>query len=434
MRAGNREVDMSLPAHIPLGEILPATVDLVIADDDALRATFAGKTIEICRIGIPALDPSRSLADGGVTDGELLIVTAQHVTPPIYRFDPCSAITEVASAESPSRPPSGAIALPTAVICWAGVLELCFVALSLVTGQQSQALFASLTSTASAVLAAIAFRYREATRTLSAWAAVWGSTFAMASGALAVPGDPTASHLLLAMSACSTVAFGLSRLSGCGTRVLLAISGTSGAAAVVIFGAAMSWWTLAAVGPSLVAVSLAVLAMGPRLAAMIARLAPNDAVDDGLRQRAAHAHEVLSSVVAVSAGCTALGLVLTATCGSGGMASSCLIMAGAIVLLSHMRRHRDPHRVRALALCGAIAITAFPLLVVIDDFFWAPWLFSVIAPLVFTCIWYAVGPGQLGAVGRNLVDGVEFAMAAAVPPLTCWSMGLFSAVRGMSLS
>ena len=434
IRAGRREVDMTLPAHIPLGEIAPATIDLLSVDDDDLRAEFAGQAVDFCRVGVPPLDPSRSLAQSGVVDGDLLILTTRHITPPIYRFDPSSAIRDVTAAASSSGPSPSTTFLTAGLLCWAGIVELCFLVGLVATRRQSPAGAAGLASTLASALAAMALRHNDATRPLSAWSAVWAVAFASVSGALAVPGNLSASHLLLAMSACSTVAFGLGRLLGCGTDVLLSISGASGFAAIAAFGAAVNWWTLAAVGPMLVASSLAALAMGPRIAAMVARLASADAVDDDLLRRATRARGILSLLVTASSASTALGCLLAATSGSGGMAEGCLILATAIVLLSHIRRHRDGSPAAALALSGAGAITALLLFSTSGEFVWTPWLFGGLIPLVLTYVWLAAGSARPRLpFGKQIIDGIEFAMATAVPPLACWAMGLFSAVRGMSL-
>lgn len=434
IRAGSRQVDASLPAHIPIGEILPATVDLVTKDDDELRGSFLGQNVGICRVGVPPLNPSGSLAQAGVADGELLMMTAEHVTPPVYRFDACSVIREVTEAASPSPHSLRTPKVMAALLCCAGVVELCLLVGSLTSGRQSQALIGGLVSTISASLAAVAFRRSAATNALSAVTGVWAAMFAAASGALVVPGHPAASHLLLALSGCSTVAFLLARLLGCGTSVLTPIAGATGAASLVTLGAALNWWPSAAVGPSLVVVSLTSLAMGPRVATVVARLTDEEVTDEDLNRRAVSAHGLLSNFVSTSAGGTALGCVLTATCGTGGIASGCLIAAGAVVLLSHLRRHRDPFRAASLALSGAVAITAFLLAGDVSECFWAPWLFSALIPSALACAWFTARAGRPSIpFGRRIIEGIEFAMSAAVPALACWAMGLFSAVRGLSL-
>lgn len=440
IRAGSREVDVNLPAHIPVGEFLPATVDLVTSSDDQLRASLVGRSVGICRVGVPPLEPSRSLAQDGVADGELLILTTEHIAPPIYRFDPCSVIREAAeSASSSPNPPSPHLpsppAWPMALLCWGGGVELFFLARALTHPQQSHALVAGLSSSFIAALAAATFRRRDSTRSLSAMSAVWAAVFAAASGALAVPGHLTASHLLLAMSACSTVALGLAQLPGCGTTVLVPISGASGLATFVALGPALNWWPSAAIGPSLVLASLTTLALGPRLATLVARLAVEDSVDEDLYRRTISARGYLSKFVSTSACGAALGSVLTAAGGRGGVATGSLILAGAAVLLSHTRRHRDPYCVAALSLSGAAAITVFLFSANIHEFIWTPWLFSGIVPLTLTCAWLTSGACKPAIpFGEQIFSGIEFAMGAAVPALACWSMGLFSAARGLSLS
>lgn len=435
IRAGSREVDANLPAHIPIGEILPATVDLVTASDDELRGSVLGRIVGICRIGVPPLDPSQSLAQSGVTDGELLIMTTEHIPAPTYRFDPCPVIREVTEAASAGALSLRSPTLITVLICWAGSVELFSTAYALAKGQDARAAIGSMAAAVSATLAALAFRRSTASHTLSVLTAVWAAIFAAVSGALVVPGNLAAAHLLLGLSACSTTAFILARLLACGTSVLMPISGASAAAALMALGAALNWWPSGAVGPSLVVVSLTTLAMGPRLAALAARLTDEEVSDADLPRRALSARGHLSNLVTASAGGTALGCALTATCGSGGVAAGSLIVASTIVLLSQFRRHRDPHRAAALALSAAAAATAFMLTMEISEYGWAPWLFIGIVPSALTCSWLACRKGRPSIpFGGKIVESVEFAMSAAVPALACWAVGLFSAVRGLSLS
>jgi len=215
--------------------------------------------------------------------------------------------------------------------------------------------------------------------------------------------------------------------------VLLPISGVAAAAAAVTLGAVLHWWPTSAIGPLLIAVSLAALVLMPRLAIHAAHLPLDQAVDDTLHQRAALAHELLTRLIITTAGTASAGVVFIVATGTPGIASESLLAASAAVLLLHRRAHSDSWCIAALLIAGGIAVTALVGLLVIEHLRWAPWIIGGFAIVTSTPLWLtAKTPLGPTSVRRNVAEIVEFAAAATVVPLACWAAGWFSAVRGLS--
>ena len=71
--------DLVLPAELEIGEMLPSVVDLVGAQLVGASSGFAGQWLMLRVDGSP-LDDSTSLHDNGVSDGDVLLLTAEDST------------------------------------------------------------------------------------------------------------------------------------------------------------------------------------------------------------------------------------------------------------------------------------------------------------------------------------------------------------------
>ena len=67
--------DFTLPAHVPIAELIPAVVDLTGRDD------FAGSDAHLIRASGEVLDTAATLAQCAIPDGELLILTSAAARP-----------------------------------------------------------------------------------------------------------------------------------------------------------------------------------------------------------------------------------------------------------------------------------------------------------------------------------------------------------------
>ncbi len=118
IRTADRETDVTLPAGIPIAELMPAVVDVIGAPE------FSGRDPHLIRVCGQRLDPEKSLVQSAVHDGELLILTTAARPAPITRFDVNGTVIDaIAALPEPTRrliPPGAG----HCVLGWAAVALL----------------------------------------------------------------------------------------------------------------------------------------------------------------------------------------------------------------------------------------------------------------------------------------------------------------------
>ena len=100
IRTADRDVDLAVAAHLPLRDLLPGVLDAVATESGS---DFTGRAVCLSHPLAGPLDAARSLAEGGVRDGDLLVLT--DARPPRVQptFDPCAAVgAAVRSADDPT--------------------------------------------------------------------------------------------------------------------------------------------------------------------------------------------------------------------------------------------------------------------------------------------------------------------------------------------
>ncbi|MDP9167986.1 MAG: EsaB/YukD family protein, partial [Actinomycetota bacterium] len=212
-------VDVLLPSNATLGELLPTIVGFV--DGGALP----GDTAVRWRLEHPStgpLDPSLSLLDNGIRDGDLLILDIDGAPSlgPLRRSAP-----RVVTLVRPSR------RMPAPVIA----NSLCLLATALAAVVLASAV-GSVTATTSAVLAAagmvaaavVAVATGHPTASSVAVVILAGVT-----GFLAVPSGPAAPNVFLGATAALCAALLAMRLSGRASVTLVALTALSLPVAVV---------------------------------------------------------------------------------------------------------------------------------------------------------------------------------------------------------
>ncbi len=371
IRVADQDVDLTVAAHLPLRDLLPAIADAVAAERGAV---VSGRELRLSHPISGPLDATRSLAQSGVIDGELLVAADEPAPRPQPAFDTCAAIAkEVRSARDTWRPGS----------------------------------------------------------TLAAGA----PGFAALAGWLAVPAGPAVAKAALAMSACAVGALAAARVCAAAAVALRSLCAVSASGATLSLAAAMHWCPTAATGPMLASGWLVVLSTAPRLVARRMRLSASDSVDDALTTRTLIAHGRVTATVTTSAFGAVLGSLMTALSTPRSPASMGLLAAVAAILLLRMRIHVEAHRCTALAVGGVLVSTLLlgtaasvaPTLV--------PWLFAALATgSVAAARLAGMTTWPPGAGLTRVASAAEFAAAAAVMPLTCWAIGLFAAARELSLS
>jgi type VII secretion integral membrane protein EccD len=442
VHAGTTDIDLALPAEVPVAVLIPSIVDILDGSADC-----EAKRYQLFTPGASALDSSMTLAQNDIRDGDVLILTHTPTARLTPRYDD---VAEAVSATlCPARAPGtrreaarliGALA--AGCLTGAGVLVLTRNAVR-TNGFGASGAATGVTALAGIVAllgAAIAHRsYRDAMAALAM--SVMGVAFAAVAGLLAVPGDPGLPNALLAAAAATTTAVLAIRAVGCGVVALTAIAGAAALVALAALGGAMAAAPLPAVGSALTLTSLGLIGFAPRMSLLLARLSPRLAWPsqpepaDVLAGKAFRADGWLTGLVSAFSSSAALGAAVTVV--AGATRPSCLAfggLAGALLL----SRARSEARARTLVCAiGGTAVIAITFAVVASGMpERGAFIAATTAVLVAAAIYLGfVAPAlSLPPVVRRGAEVLECLALATLVPLTAWASGLYSVVRGLTLT
>ena len=260
VHADGADVDLVLPATLPVAALIPAIVDM-LGGTAAAAASY-----RLSPLGCAPLLNSTTLAQNGIGDGAVLVLSRKTQEPPTpHCGDQAQAVSAVLDNSTQSRP-SSRITGAVAAVCLTAVgsLVLARDAFSLMRHGDATAAVAGAAGATALISAAIAHRvYRDPIAGLAL--SIIATTFAAVAGLLAVPGAPGAPHLLLAAMAAAATAVLAIRVTRCGAVTLTAVA----CCAVVAAGAALAGVVTAApplvVGSSTALVCLGLLEVAPRM-------------------------------------------------------------------------------------------------------------------------------------------------------------------------
>jgi type VII secretion integral membrane protein EccD len=430
-------VDLALPSETPVGLLLPSIVDLVhqgtVAVDDA-------RQWHLSRVGEPWLDAATSLHNNEIRDGDLLLLTTAVIPAPVrIEDDPWRTVIDAADSDRlPARVTTISVSLCAAVLgasalLWSGVPTHA-------TGHVVTAIGIA----GAAAIGALAMRRARPDPNLCVTLSVIAVVFAAAAGFLAVPGDPSMAHLLLAAAVALTASIVLLRVTRCGAICLTAMATFAAlTCAASVCGVA---WTLPlrTTGAALAVLSLGTVGVAARLAIAAAGLAPalassdqRDGDDPAVEPTGAvAAHHALTGLVIGSASATTLSAVLVVSgCARDGRSwPTCAIFAAVIglVMVLRARTHVDVFRRAALVVGGMAAIAASAALIVVSVPAQANWVCVLVTGIGLSMMSELLG-ATANPLARRAVDVVEYLALAAVVPLACWVGGLYGLIRGLSL-
>ncbi len=432
IHAGAAVADVALPAGVPVAVLMPSIVDIL----DGRGKEGAGEPVaRRFRLSRPGAAPlGGTLAQNGIQDGEVLVLTDSADPPPAPRYeDPAEAVAATldSTARTWSHPRhatrlAGAIA--ASALTGIGTLALIQNAFTAnVTG-------ATLAVTASAALVAllggaIAHRtYGDAFACLAL--SLIATAFAAVTGCLAVPGPPGLPSVVLGATLAAVAALAAVRVSGCGVITLTAVS----CAATIIAAAALAGVITAApprvIGSVSASVSLGLLGMAARVSIVLAGLSPERPPAPDLDAKAIRADTWLTSLLAAFASVVAVGAVGTVLGGTPGPQH---IAFGALTGAALLLRARSGNGSRRLVFvtCGMI-VTATTFAIVASGMPPGAWTAALTAALAAAAMHLgfvaaAISPSPLI---RRGVDALEGLTLVAMVPVTCWVCGLYSAVRG----
>ncbi len=440
VRAGATAVDLALPAGVPVAVLMPSIVDIFDGRDDCGSGEPVARRYRLSRPGAAALSTSTTLAQHGIRDGEVLVLTESATSPRAARYDDVAEAVSAALG-SPARPEgdsrhrqaprlTGAIA--AGVLTGIGGLTLIRNAY---TANVTGATLGVMVSTGVVALLCAGVAHRTYGDALAGLAlSVIATAFTAVAGYLAVPGVPGLPNVVLgAMTAAVTSVVAL-RLSGCGTVTLTAL-----ACVATIVAAAACVGVITGAPPHVIAsvsamMSLGLLGAAARISIVLAGLSPQLPPAPDLDARAIRASTWLTSLLAAFAAGAAVGAVVTVLAGAqrpSGIAFGAL--AGALLLL---RAHRGDGRVGPVfAACGTavIATTFVTLARGLPSAAWTAAMTAALAAAVM-CLGFVASAASPSSVLHRVLGVLECVALVAMVPVTCWVCGLYGAVRSLNLT
>ncbi|WP_319430826.1 type VII secretion integral membrane protein EccD [Mycobacterium sp. RTGN5] len=424
IRTADHEVDVTLPAQVPIAELMPAVVDLIGKDE------FAGREPRLTRVSGEVLNTAATLAQSAIPDGELLILTSAAVRPvPVPRFDAGTAVVDaVAGLIHPSWPAAGRRA-GWIVLCWASAVLLVLLGFATLNANAPRHAAIGAAATALALAGAVAVR-RD--RALASTLGVLAAALAGLTAALASPVHAGLASFLLAMSAGSATSLLAWRLLDCAAVVFLPLAAATMAASAATVGAVAGWWPTTAAGPMVVTASLATLAVSARLSVHSAGLSTADLSGTDLEVRTRTAHDRLTALVMTAAAGAPLGAVVTAaTAVRPGVAAGFIAVVCSALLLRAYRQS-DPYHHVALVISFGIAMTTLIVLCAIKSPVNTPWLCGGLVAVGAGAVRFRHGGRwRLPPSVRGAITVLDLAVSAAVVPSAAVAAGAFAALPGI---
>ncbi|WP_233434628.1 type VII secretion integral membrane protein EccD [Nocardia yamanashiensis] len=474
------QVDAVLPTKFAVETFID---DLLVVldsaiDDESVDFTPPQGQWTLARPGEPAIPRWRTLADHQIDDGALLILTtvesAEVFTPIVEDITEALALInerEFSEFDPETAEFAGQVALGCAAVLVAGLLAVIWTASASVLWCALPAVLLGLLCWAVALMLAHRPRRRRLGRVLalSALPLIAIGAAMLVPPPHGVPGPFTAANLAAGAAAAAIVALTLLRSTSFATPMLVATV-TGGALLAPAAGAA-AFLDISArqVTGGVVFAGLILLTAAPRLAVFLASIRPPDLPDPGkevsastlndifdaesatpgdelgdpdgedrrprhtIESRARLAVTSLRGLIVAAAATLAGAAVLTAHAAPGGIRELVLAVAVAGVLL--MRARWYPDRVQASVLVAATTVTVAGTAWALVEAYHTPAARTAVtlAVAAIAAAGCAAGtklPGvRLSPVVRRIIDLVEYLLILAIPVLSCWIMGVYTAMR-----
>lgn len=426
--SGTRRADLGVPGGIPVVELVPE----LARELGVLDAGNASHGFRLVVRGGVLLDPDRSLAAQGVTDGTVLSLETVDVTTDKVYDDVVEAVADV--VETQFAPWTARHSAGTAVGA-ATVFLLC-AAWALFTARDSGALVAAVAGAVSLLLVATAAVLHA--RTASAGAVALGATalvHAAVAGSALRPGTPLWGEGLVWSGAAVAVVGALAALALPRYRLALA-AGSFVGVAMVVLGAVT---TFAGVPMTTVAAVVFVVAVvvgnvlpwvgisssrlsshAPRTEAEISSDAPE--VDRGaVRAQVTRGHDVMVAIALASGG---TALLTTPQLVSAGLWGAALVVVGHVASLLRTRHSRTRTSVLLAMASGIVGLAVAAVSAAQLHPTWRPALAVVLGGGAAVVVSLAVlAPRTRVGLGR-VADTLDGAVLVALLPLAAATIGV----------
>jgi type VII secretion integral membrane protein EccD len=440
VHAGTAVTDLALPAGVPVAVLIPSIVDILDGHGADVSGGLEAQRYQLSCPGAAPLITSATLAQNGIRDGAVLVLTRSSTPPPPPHYDDVAEAVS-ATLEAAGRTRSvfrgtqatrvaGAVA--AAGLSGVGALALIRNAAGANVAGTTVGVVASAGLLA-LLFAAVAHRaYGDAIAGLAL--SVIAAVFAAAAGFLAVPGGPGLPNVVLAATATVATSVLAMRVSACGAVTLTAIAGAGTIIALAALAGVITAAPLRAIGSLSALASLGLLGVAPRVSIMLAGLSPQRPPAPNVGTKAIRADDWSAALLAALVTVAAVGAIVTVLTGAPRL---CCIAFGALTgaLLMLRARSGDGTRTLVFLACG-IAITATTFgVVALSMLRSGSWVAAMTATLAAAAIYLGfVAPTMsLSPPMRRGAEVLECLVLVALVPMTSWVCGLYNAVRQLNL-
>ncbi|WP_216893728.1 type VII secretion integral membrane protein EccD [Nocardia alni] len=467
---GNTQVDLSLPARVPIIAMIDDIAGLIsshtpaYADDE--QAPAVSRHLTLARIGRPPIAPESTLAEARIRDGHLLMLcdVGARATPALFDdvIDAVARLTE-STFRGWSAVAARWVAVAAALLGTPGAVLLLVLAKNHGNAVAAGAIAVGTGLTALVTAAIVARKYPQ-----PMIAAVLSLCAVLLLGpgvALFLPTRFGSPHTLLACAICLLLAPLAYRLTGVGATMIAAVM------TIAVFGAAAAAATvlwhhpLDKIGAAVLAVALTAISASARLAAAVSRLpvppVPTaggrvDPADHeprptlqgigavgatalpsaaGLAERVRVANEYQSGILIGTTAAAALGAMAAANCWSAQPHWQGVLLAAVagLVLCLRARAFADLTQAATLIMGGILTLAVLAAGLGIGHP--GALLPCAGALLTLVALILAVGAGGQGMdpspVLRRAGELAEYALIIAIVPLVLWTMDLYALARSI---
>jgi type VII secretion integral membrane protein EccD len=472
---GGLVLDIGLPTHVSIGAVIFDVIDLandqlpVVSDlEDVQFDNVEGKWT-FARLGGSAIDPSRSLAEAGIYDGDFLVVQQVGVPSAPLLFDDVEAL----AAETDSR--KAWLVQNARPAAWFGLSILMGVLVAVLLPRQAvvplvpavpiAALAALVVGVVCAAVACV-LPYRSGTGRRSAWLAGAAMPLIFGGSLFVVPGAHGVKALPMAFGLTALVALLILLISGRGRSLYTTVI----AVAVLCVPAAVAELVLnpapRAIGAILATVAVIIVYLAPRTTIMLSKLPvprvptagePLDDIEtqggttvegvnaigkqvipteEGMAERVQRANEYLTGIIAAAGVAAIVGCYLAVDVSNGffwqGTAFS---IAVATVLCLRGRSHHDLVQSATLIGAGLLIVLAMIVKTAVNLDGWQvnSALLLVALGVLVVCTGLVAPRLEFSPVMRRRVELLEYLAIALVFPLACWIIRLYAFFRELRI-
>ncbi|MEV0707519.1 type VII secretion integral membrane protein EccD [Nocardia aurea] len=467
---GNTQLDLGLPATIPIAAFITDLVELIESRNPDLTEREEGAPLRtshwtLAKIGRDPIPPDQNLTAAEVFDGELLVLRSVTAKESPALFD--DVIDAVSKLTTDTFRNWSARAAGWMGIVLALVSSLAAVGLLIAAKQDGAswaigfvALGPGIAGLAAAAIAMRRYRARMPAVALS----LYGVLLCAAAALLFVPNGIGSPHLMFAAVAALVAAVAGYSATGVGATL------TSATVMTVLFGGVAALvrmvWDIDAskIAAGVLVAALIMIAMAPRLAVAAARLPvppvptagaaidpadhePRPTIEDigaigatalpsaaGLELRAKVANEYQSGVIIGSAVAAVLSSVLVADpFGAARWQGITLGLVIAVILSLRGRAFADLTQSATLIGAGAVALLAVLVTVALGHPSWLVPMAGILLVIAASMVAFGViGPHtEMSPVTRRAGEIFEYLLIVTVIPLVLWVMDLYSAARNL---